>query len=66
MAALGRKRSIIDYLGPQVNCGRFSIKRAVGETVLVEAYVFCDGHDRICAEILCKKLILITLCSGSF
>jgi starch synthase (maltosyl-transferring) len=30
-----------------VECGRFAIKRAVGETVLVNADIFTDGHDVI-------------------
>jgi starch synthase (maltosyl-transferring) len=30
---------------PQVNCGRFSIKRVVGEEVVVQATIFRAGHD---------------------
>ncbi len=33
----GQKRVVIDYVGPQVDCGRFPVKRAVGETVTVVA-----------------------------
>ena len=43
----GRKRAVIEGVYPQVDCGRFAIKRCVGETVTVEADVFCDGHDRV-------------------
>ena len=30
---------------PQVDCGRFPIKRVVGEEVVVSATIFRDGHD---------------------
>ncbi len=43
----GRKRAVIEAVEPQVDGGRFAIKRCVGETVTVEADVFCDGHDRV-------------------
>ncbi len=48
----GRKRVLIEYVGPQVNAGLFPIKRIVGETVDVNAVIFSDGHDRIRAELL--------------
>ncbi len=50
-----RKRVVIDYVGPQVDCGRFPIKRAVGETITVIAHAFADGHDQIQVELLYKK-----------
>ncbi len=42
-------RVAIENISPQVDCGRFPIKRAVGETVVVEADVFADGHDAVTA-----------------
>jgi len=51
----GQKRVVIDYVGPQVDCGRFPIKRAAGETVTVVAYAFADGHDQIQVELLHRK-----------
>src|SRR4051794_41895701 len=35
----------IQDVEPQVNCGRFSIKRVVGEEVVVDATIFRAGHD---------------------
>src|SRR5438045_2824027 len=35
----------IQNVEPQVNCGRFSIKRVVGEDVVVDATIFRAGHD---------------------
>lgn len=43
----GRKRVIIEALRPEIDAGRFPIKRVLGERVNVEASVFCDGHDAI-------------------
>jgi len=51
----GRKRVVIDFVGPQVDCGRFPIKRALGETVQVVACAFADGHDQIRVEFLYRK-----------
>src|SRR4051794_8866966 len=41
----GRQRVIIEGVEPEIDCGRFPIKRVVGETVVVEADAFTDGHD---------------------
>jgi len=35
----------IEEVRPRINCGRFPIKRTVGEKVRVSAYIFVDGHD---------------------
>ncbi|HEX4927863.1 MAG TPA: alpha-1,4-glucan--maltose-1-phosphate maltosyltransferase [Burkholderiales bacterium] len=45
-------RVVIESLRPQVDCGRYPVKRTVGESVLVEADVFTDGHDAVLAELL--------------
>jgi hypothetical protein len=52
-----RKRFVIESLKSQMNSGQFPIKRNIGEKVNVQAYVFCDGHDDICAECLNKSKI---------
>jgi starch synthase (maltosyl-transferring) len=43
----GRRRAVIEGVSPEIDGGRFPIKRSVGETVTVEADVFADGHDAI-------------------
>jgi starch synthase (maltosyl-transferring) len=48
----GRRRVVIEGVSPEIDRGRFAIKRVVGETVLVEAGVFADGHDQIGCQIL--------------
>ena len=42
-------RVIIAGLTPEVDCGRFPIKRTVGEELVVAADIFGDGHDVIVA-----------------
>jgi starch synthase (maltosyl-transferring) len=51
----GRARVIIENVRPCVDCGRFAIKRTVGETVVVEADAFTDGHDMIRCLLLYRK-----------
>lgn len=48
----GRNRVVVERVSPEIDCGRFAIKRVVGETVLVEADVFADGHDQVACQIL--------------
>ena len=48
----GRRRVVIESLEPLVDDGRFPIKRIIGDTVVVEADVFADGHDQIEARLL--------------
>jgi starch synthase (maltosyl-transferring) len=45
----GRRRVVIESISPQVDDGRYPIKRTLGEEVVVEADVFADGHDAISA-----------------
>jgi starch synthase (maltosyl-transferring) len=51
----GRQRVIVARVSPEVDCGRFAIKRIAGETVIVEADVFADGHDQVACQILYKQ-----------
>jgi starch synthase (maltosyl-transferring) len=51
----GRNRVIIENVSPEIDCGAYPIKRVVGETVVVEADVFADGHDSVSACILFRK-----------
>ncbi len=45
----GRRRVVIERVAPEIDGGQFAIKRVVGETVAVEAYIFADGHDGLSA-----------------
>ena len=50
-----RQRAVIEGVLPQVDAGRFPIKRAIGERVTVEADVFTDGHDVVRARVAHRK-----------
>jgi starch synthase (maltosyl-transferring) len=41
------RRVVIENVAPQIDAGRFAIKRTVGERVLVDADIFADGHDSL-------------------
>ena len=43
----GRKRIVIEGVAPEIDAGRFPIKRTIGDTVVVEADIFTDGHDAV-------------------
>src|SRR5687767_7011777 len=45
-------RVVIESVRPQVDGGRYPIKRALGDEVRVEADVFADGHDAVACELL--------------
>jgi len=45
----GRRRAVITAVRPEIEAGRFPIKRVVGESVTVEADIFTDGHDVVLA-----------------
>jgi starch synthase (maltosyl-transferring) len=46
-SADGRPRAVIDRVIPEIDGGRFAVKRTVGDLMVVEADVFADGHDTI-------------------
>jgi starch synthase (maltosyl-transferring) len=50
-----RARAVIEELTPTVVGGRYSIKRVVGETVVVEADIYADGHDVLSAGLLFRQ-----------
>jgi starch synthase (maltosyl-transferring) len=45
----GRSRAVIERVRPEIDAGRFPIKRIVGQKVVVDANVFTDGHDVVVA-----------------
>jgi starch synthase (maltosyl-transferring) len=44
-----RARVIISGVTPEIEAGRFPVKRTVGEKLTVEADIFADGHDVLSA-----------------
>lgn len=49
-------RVAIEAVDPQVDGGRFAIKRALGERVVVEADIFADGHEVLAAVLLYRPV----------
>ncbi len=52
---IGQARVVIGDIKPQIDDGRFPIKRVVGDRVVVEADIFADGHDAISALLIYRK-----------
>src|SRR5690348_1092996 len=52
--AEGRKRVIIEEIHPVVDCGRYPVRRIIGDRVDVSAAIFSDGHDHVSAQLLYK------------
>jgi starch synthase (maltosyl-transferring) len=45
------RRVVIEDVEPQLDCGRYAVKREVGDTVEVRADIFREGHDAIAAAV---------------
>jgi len=48
----GRARVVVERVRPEIDCGVFAVKRIMGESMVVEADVFTDGHDSVAGEVL--------------
>jgi starch synthase (maltosyl-transferring) len=48
----GRKRVVIEAVKPQVDCGRYAVRRFLGDRVTVSAAMFGDGHDHVAGRLL--------------
>jgi starch synthase (maltosyl-transferring) len=51
----GRERIAIESVTPQIDCGRYPVKRVVGDELVVQADIFSDGHDEVAAILLFRK-----------
>jgi starch synthase (maltosyl-transferring) len=47
-----RKRAVISNVNPQIEEGRFAIKRVIDDVVTVSADIFADGHSLVAANLL--------------
>ncbi len=54
--AEGRIRAVVESVTPQVDGGRFPVKRVVGDVLVVEADVFADGHDEVRARLSWRRV----------
>jgi starch synthase (maltosyl-transferring) len=54
-AEVGTRRTIvIERIAPELDGGRFPVKRVVGDELLVTADIYADGHDLLDAAILLR------------
>jgi starch synthase (maltosyl-transferring) len=51
----GRNRVIIEGVKPEIEAGRYPIKRIVGDQTVVEADILADGHDALSCALLYRK-----------
>jgi starch synthase (maltosyl-transferring) len=45
------RRIVIENVAPELDCGRYAVKREVGDRLQVEADIFKEGHDAVAAAI---------------
>src|SRR5215831_5930569 len=55
MTDLPPQRVVIRGVQPEIECGRFPIKRVIGESIVVEADIFADGHDSVEAVVRYRR-----------
>jgi starch synthase (maltosyl-transferring) len=49
------RRVVIEGVTPEVDGGKFPVKRCVGDRVRVQADIFADGHDKVGARLLFRR-----------
>lgn len=55
LCQLARNRVAIEAIEPSVDGGRFPAKGVAGQPFVVEADIFCDGHDKIDAALRFRR-----------
>ncbi|WP_246191333.1 alpha-1,4-glucan--maltose-1-phosphate maltosyltransferase [Aureimonas leprariae] len=56
LMTLAENRVVIEGVAPEIDGGRFAVKRFAGEPLIVEADVFADGHDKIDCSVLYREV----------
>ena len=51
----GKQRVVIQNVAPEIGCGQYLVKSALGQKITVSADVFADGHDVIKAIVLIRE-----------
>lgn len=52
----GHKRVSIENVSPELDCGKTILKRVIGEKIIIKADIFGDGHDKVDALLLYRKI----------
>jgi starch synthase (maltosyl-transferring) len=55
LSRLSQGRVAIERVWPEVDGGRFAVKRAVADILTVEADIYCDGHDQIVTALQLRR-----------
>src|SRR5258706_16357671 len=63
--ASDRGRVIVERVTPEIDAGRFPIKRSSGERVTVSADIFADGHDVLAGVVRYRYLAPMRPSPGS-
>src|SRR5258708_1086228 len=50
------RRVVIEAVDPEVDGGKFPIKRCLGDRVRMQADIFADGHDLLGARLLFRRV----------
>ena len=50
-----KQRVVIDRVSPEIDAGRFPVKRLIGDVILVEADILCDGHDELDCQLSVRQ-----------
>lgn len=51
----GHKRVVIEHVYPEIDCGKYPVKRILNEPLKVSADIFADGHDTVDAVLLYRE-----------
>jgi starch synthase (maltosyl-transferring) len=50
-----RQRVAIEGVTPEIDAGRFAVKRIIGDTLVVDADIFADGHVQLSSRLLYRR-----------
>src|SRR3954462_3601167 len=51
-----RGSTVIENVAPRLDCGRFPVKRAIGQPVRITADIFKEGHDDLAAVVRWRRI----------
>ena len=51
----GKSRTVVCHVSPEIEGGKYPIKRVKDEWVQVEADAFADGHDLVSVRLLYRQ-----------
>ena len=51
---MSQSRVVLENISPEIDAGKFRIKRVVGDQLKVEVDLFADGHDKVNGHLLVR------------